>query len=212
MTVQSIAVKLLRPTQIAVGRKLVKSKRKGLRNVERQPQELVDYILANPIRAVAGPSKQLYVVDHHHLAHALLDEGFDTAPIIIIGDLSTLPMAEFWKQMESKGWLHPFDGKGRKRPVRDIPKKVKAMEDDPYRSLAGFVREGGGFQKSTTPYAEFIWADFYRKKIPAKALKKDFAKALISAKRMAHTPDAAGLPGYVAKADEVKQKKKTDNQ
>jgi hypothetical protein len=212
MTAQSILVKSLRPTQIAVGRRLIKVKRKGLRKVERQPQELVDFILANPIRAVAGPAQKTYVVDHHHLAHALLDEGFDTAPIIIIGDLSTLPMAEFWKQMEAKGWLHPFDGKGRKRPVRDIPKKVEDMEDDPYRSLAGFVREGGGFQKSTTPYAEFLWADFYRKKIPAKALKKDFAKALSAAKRMASTPEAAGLPGYLAKATEAKEKKKSDDQ
>ena len=42
MPLQSIAVKLLRPTQIAVGQRLVKLKRKGLRGFERQPQELVE--------------------------------------------------------------------------------------------------------------------------------------------------------------------------
>ena len=55
MSVQSVAVKLLRPTQIAVGKRLVKMKRKGLRERERRPQELVDFILANPIRVVIGP-------------------------------------------------------------------------------------------------------------------------------------------------------------
>ena len=61
MTVQSVAVKLLRPTHIAVGMKLVKHKRRGLRERERKPQELIDFILANPIRVVAGPDAQLYM-------------------------------------------------------------------------------------------------------------------------------------------------------
>ena len=165
MTVQSVAVKALRPTQIAVGMKLVKAKRKGLRARERKPHELVQFILENPIRVVAGPGKFLFVVDHHHLALALLDEGFDTAPVVVLDDLSTLAMPEFWKQMEAKGWVHPFDGKGRKRPLRNIPRKVRKLEDDPYRSLAGFVRESGGFLKTQTPYAEFLWANFYRKQI-----------------------------------------------
>ena len=200
MTIQSVVVKSLRPSQIAVGMKLVKAKRKGLRAQEGKPQELVNFILENPIRVIAGPAKQFFIVDHHHLAHALLDEGFKTAPMEILADLSTLPMVEFWKQMEAKGWLHAFDGKGRKKPVCAIPRKVKDLEDDPYRSLAGFVRLGGGFQKSQTPYAEFLWADYYRNKIPMKALKKDFTKALAQAKRLANSPDAAKLPGYMAHA------------
>ena len=48
MAVQSIAVKALRPTQIAVGKLMVKAKRAGLVERERKPQELVDFILANP--------------------------------------------------------------------------------------------------------------------------------------------------------------------
>lgn len=212
MTVQSIAVKAMRPTQMAVGRKLVKAKRKGLRERERKPQELVDFILENPIRVVLGPGNQIYVVDHHHLAHALLDEGFDTAPVVVIGDLANLAMPEFWKQMEGKGWLHPYDNKGRKRPIRDIPKKISKLEDDPYRSLAGMVRLEGGFQKTTTPYAEFTWADFYRKQIPEKLLKKDFEKALHWAKRLASTPEAAALPGYTPKSAAKADKKKTDDQ
>ncbi len=210
MTVQSVAVKALRPTQIAVGMKLVKAKRKGLRAREKKPHELVQFILLNPIRVVAGPAKCLFVVDHHHLALALLDEGFETAPVEVIGDLSTLTMPEFWKQMEAKAWVHPFDGKGRKKPVRNIPRKVRDLEDDPYRSLAGFVRLGGGFQKSQTPYAEFLWADYYRKLIPLKAMKKDFEKALRQAKHLATLPDAATLPGYAPQGVAKVAKSKDD--
>ena len=210
MTVQSIAVKALRPTQMAVGVKLVKAKRKGLRALEGKPQELVNFILANPLRVVAGPSKLFFIIDHHHLAHALLDEGFKTAPMVIMGDLSTLAMAEFWKQMATRGWVYPYDGKGRKRTVRSIPRKVKDLQDDPYRSLAGMVREGGGFLKSQTPYAEFLWADFYRTRIPMKVVKKDFGKALTQAKRMASLADAAKLPGYTAQPVAKVSKKKDD--
>lgn len=199
MTVQSVAVKLLRPTQIAVGKKLVKHKRKGLRERERKPQELVDFILANPIRAVAGPDAQLYVVDHHHLAHALLDEGFKTAPVVIIGDLSKFSMQEFWLEMEGKAWVHPFDGKGRKRPIEKIPYEVADMEDDPYRSLAGFVRLESGFNKTETPYMEFVWADYFRSKIEPKVLKKDYEAAIRWAMKLAASEDAKALPGYIGK-------------
>jgi len=210
MTTQSVLVKNLRPTQIAVGYKLVKAKRKGLRERERKPQELVDFIIANPIRVVAGPADQLYVVDHHHLAHALLNEGFKTAPVVVLADLSKLSAPEFWKQMEGKAWLHPFDSKGHEKPITAIPNKVTKMEDDPYRSLAGFVRLEGGFEKSQTPFAEFVWADYYRKKISLKELKKDFDGALKRAKKMASNKDAGALPGYIKKA-ETASKKAEDN-
>jgi hypothetical protein len=199
MTAQSVAVKLLRPTQIAVGMKLVKHKRKGLRERERKPQELVDFIIANPIRVVAGPEDQLYVIDHHHLAHALLDEGFKTAPVFVVGDLSKYSLPEFWREMEGKSWVHPFDGKGRQKPIDKIPYDVPDMQDDPYRSLAGFVRLEGGFTKTETPYMEFVWADYFRTKIEAKVLKNDFEGALRWAKKLAASPDAKALPGYVGK-------------
>jgi hypothetical protein len=198
MTVQSVEVKLLRPTQIAVGKRLVKTKRKGLRAREHRPSELVNFILENPIRVVAGPAKQLFVVDHHHLAHALLDEGFETAPVVFLGDLSKTPRGKFWAEMKEKGWVHPFDGKGRKRPISAIPRKIKDMEDDPYRSLAGFVRLRGGFIKSETPFAEFLWADFYRSRIALKLLKKNFTKGFVEALEFSSSPDAAHLPGYIS--------------
>lgn len=198
MTIQSIDLKNLKPTQIAVGMKLVKAKRRGLLTHERRPSELVEFILENPIRVVAGPAEQFYVVDHHHLAHALLDEGFETAPVVVLGDLSKTPESKFWSAMDAKGWVHAVDGKGEKRPISAIPRKIKAMEDDPYRSLAGFVRLKGGFQKTMSPFAEFLWADYYRPLIALKHLKKNFSKAVKVALKLASSPDASKLPGYIS--------------
>ncbi|MBG1233552.1 ParB-like protein [Aestuariivirga litoralis] len=198
MSHQSVSVKALRPTQIAVGMKLVKAKRRGLHARLREPQELVDFILDNPMRVVAGPKTKLYVIDHHHLAFALLEEGFKTAPVVLVADLSTLPVADFWAQMEAKGWLYPFDGDGRKQTAAAIPRDIEDMQDDPYRSLAGFVRQEGGFLKSPAPYAEFAWADYYRPLIARKLLKRDFDKAVRMARKLAGKPEAAHLPGFIA--------------
>lgn len=199
MTVQSVAVKDLRPAQIAVGQRLVKARRKGLRERIKEPQELVDFILEHPIRVAAGPKDQYYIVDHHHLALALLEEGFKTAPVVILGDLSKLTMTEFWKEMEAKGWVYPVDGKGQKQPIAAIPRSVEDMQDDPYRSIAGFVRRDGGFLKSQTPFAEFVWANYYRPLIPLKLVKNNFDKALKQAMKLSHVDEAASLPGFIKK-------------
>ena len=87
---------------------------------------------------------------------------------------------------------------------------MKDLEDDPYRSLAGFVREGGGFQKTLTPYAEFLWADFYRTRIALKLVKKNFARALQQAKRLATSADASALPGYASQGVAKVSKKNAD--
>ena len=67
--------------------------------------------------------------------------------ITVIADLSRLPKDHFWNMMDFHGWTHPYDSKGRRREYSDLPKTIKTMEDDPYRSLAGLLRTHGGFAK-----------------------------------------------------------------
>ena len=139
-----------------------------------------------------------YIIDHHHLGLALLKEGFKTSPVIVVADLSKLSLIDFWKEMEKRQWVHPVDGKGRLQEISDVPTKLTDMEDDPYRSLAGFVRQRGGFTKTETPYMEFTWADYFRPLISAKMLKANFDKAIQDAKDFAQNKSAAKLPGYIA--------------
>ena len=98
--------------------------------------------------------------------------------------------------MDFHGWTHPYDGRGRRRPFSDLPRTVKSMEDDPYRSLAGELRTIGGFAKDSTPFSEFLWADFLRPRIKLKAIKADFNAALARALALSKTPDADYLPGW----------------
>jgi hypothetical protein len=68
--------------------------------------------------------------------------------------------------------------------------------DDPFRSLAGELRRSGGFAKDTTPFSEFLWADFLRRRLKRKLLENDFAAALVRALRLAKSGDADFLPGW----------------
>jgi hypothetical protein len=78
----------------------------------------------------------------------------------------------------------------------EIPTSIARLIDDPYRSLAGNLRHVGGYAKDTTPFSEFLWADFLRSRIKRKAIEKDFAAALKKALNMAKSDDANYLPGW----------------
>jgi hypothetical protein len=73
---------------------------------------------------------------------------------------------------------------------------ISDLIDDPYRSLAGELRRAGGFAKDTTPYSEFLWADFLRSRIKRKSINKDFVAAAEKALALAKSSDANYLPGW----------------
>ena len=192
-----IAISQLRPTQISVGLLQVKHKRLRLKILEKRPSELVDFILEHPIRVVIGPKEKAYIIDHHHLALALMKERFENAPMDIEDDFSTLSTEAFWDKMQACQFVYPYDADGKKKTLAAIPKKVEQLTDDPYRSLAGFVREAGCFNKVQTPYAEFLWADYFRSRIKKTLLKKHFDEALKHAISLAHHESASHLPGFI---------------
>ncbi len=68
--------------------------------------------------------------------------------------------------------------------------------DDPFRSLAGELRRAGGFAKDTTPFSEFLWADFLRRRIKRKAVERNFDDALERALALAKSDAAGYLPGW----------------
>jgi hypothetical protein len=55
-----------------------------------------------------------------------------------------------------------------------IPDSLDKLVDDVYRSLAGYVRDADGFDKTAAAYTEFIWADFFRRNIAVETVKSDF--------------------------------------
>jgi hypothetical protein len=189
-----VAIKDLRPTQITVGFREVAEKRKQWRR--KGNTKGAEFLGEHMIPVLLGPKERHYVIDHHHLARALHDEGVKDILIAVVADLQAVNKDSFWVVLDCHGWCHPYDSEGRRRHFDDIPSSIAELVDDPYRSLAGEVRRAGGYAKDTTPFSEFIWADFLRRHIKRKDVEKDFDAALADALKLAKVKDADYLPGW----------------
>lgn len=194
--VERIAISDLRPTQSTVGYREVIAKRAGWDALTKAKRR--NFLDGHVVPTVVGPKERPYIVDHHHLARALADDGHATILIGRLANLSALDKDEFWIVMEHRRWVYPYDAEGRRQAFADIPKMVTALPDNPWRSLAGALRAAGGFAKEDQPFAEFLWADFLRRRIDPKILQDDFAAATAAALKLCHTKVAAHLPGWSA--------------
>jgi hypothetical protein len=196
----TVAVADLRPTQITVGMREVMAKRKRWRETGAKKDE--KFLRRHTMPVILGPKKRHYIIDHHHLARALHEDGVEQVVVTVVANLGKLETDAFWVVMDNRNWMHPFDAKGRRRDYKDIPKSVTAMVDDPFRSLAGELRRAGGFAKDTTPYSEFLWADFLRRRVKRSMVESDFAHAVEMALELAKSIEADYLPGWCGPAPE----------
>lgn len=195
-----VAIEDLRPTQLTVGRREVEIKRKAWR--DRTQKKEREFLGRHMIPVIRGLKDRYYVIDHHHLALSLHEEGVKEVQIVIYGDLSMVDEALFWPTMSARAWAHPFDDKGKRRDYKAIPKHVRDLVDDPFRSLAGELRRVGGFAKETTPFSEFQWADFLRRRVKKALVEKEFTRALEKALALAKSQDAIYLPGWCGPSPE----------
>ena len=184
----------LRPTQITIGMREVNAKRKAWR--AKGGDRGAEFLGRHMVPVILGPKSRPCIIDHHHLALALHDEGVETLLVTVLADLSRLKPDAFWIVLDNHNWMHPFDDKGRRRRYEEIPKSVRDLIHDPFRSLASELRLVGGFAKDTTPYSEFLWADFLRRRIKRKIVETDFRRALERARKLAKSEDANYLPGW----------------
>jgi len=193
-TVKPVAIADLRPTQMTVGIREVEEKRKRWRAESKMKGE--EFIGKHMIPVVLGPKDRHYVIDHHHLARALHDDGVKDVLVTVVKNLSKLEPDSFWFVLDNESWMHPYDDKGRLRPYKDIPTTMEKLRDDPFRSLAGELRRAGGFAKDTTPFSEFLWADFLRRRVKRKTVEAHFEQALEQALELAKNEEASYLPGW----------------
>ncbi|HLZ75818.1 ParB-like protein [Phenylobacterium sp.] len=189
-----VPIKSLHPTQITVGFREVAEKRREWR--ERSDKKGSEYLGRHMIPIVWGPKDRAYILDHHHLCRALLEDGVEEVLVDAILDLRTLSGREFWSYLDNRAWCHPYDETGARVGFKAIPAKVAALRDDPYRSLAGELRRAGGFAKDITPFSEFIWADYLRRRVKPKLVAGDFGSALTRALKLSKAQAANYLPGW----------------
>ncbi|HYL00354.1 MAG TPA: ParB-like protein [Steroidobacteraceae bacterium] len=189
-----VEIHRLRPTQVTVGLIEVRDKRAKLEALKKHERRA--FLADHPIPAVWGPDGKLYITDHHHLGRAAEEAGIDTGFFNVEEDFSSLPIAQFWPRMSAASWAHPIDQHGKPVSFALIPDRLLKLVDDPYRSLAGYVRDAGGYDKSPTAFCEFQWADFFRARVRIGPTRADFNDAVAVGLKLATSAAAAKLPGY----------------
>ena len=228
MQIYKLLVNDLSPTQFATGKTEVQYKSGRIKKKYAGKDKLHDYLLLRPVPVVKR-GKKFYLVDHHHLVRALYDAlndelGDDLFVYVkVMFDGSSLTETHFWKAMFEHHYVYLFyaDGGGPK-PPESLPKHIRDIGFDPYRSLAWLVRDRHGYMKNNTPFSEFKWANYFRTRIlfeqdilSGKSSFHDFAYEVSKdgkieltddgedivdeALFLATAPEAAGLPGYLGR-------------
>jgi len=221
-----LRVKDLSPTQFAVGKAEIKVRAGHMRKkLKKDPAKLHDYLRVRPIPIVVRGGK-FYLVDHHHLVRALYDAEYESRGdnicvfVKVLSNGSSLEEIYFWKTMHERNLVYLFDqAGGGPQPPQTLPKHIKDLAFDPYRSLAWIVREQHGYLKNNLPFSEFKWANFFRTRIlldqdilAGKHTFDDFAfdvdehgileltddgkEVIDEAMFLASSDEAHGLPGY----------------
>lgn len=191
---KTILIDDLRPTQLTLG--LEDVNKRANKMAELNAEGLNKLLIKKSIPYVVGPKNEIYIVDHHHLCRALWTIGHKKAVLgKELADWSGLEVKEFWQKMDKSGYCWAIDSEGHRRPYSAIPKHVRELTDNVWRSLARAVR-GHAFSNEDTPFQEFIWGDYFRTFMSQRLLEQDFDLAKRVATSVAHLPEAEDLPGY----------------
>ena len=203
----------LHPTQASVGMTEVRIRREKLKQeIESSSGDFLSHLAKqNRVEPVViGPGNVFYLTDGHHLARALYDLGQRMAFCKVLDNVSNLEPVAFWKYMKNNNEVYLKDYQGGVIGPSDLPISIGDLHDDPFRSLAGAVRESCGFRNDNKDspvgnYLEFKWADYLRAhwaqtSIQVSDIDAQFDRAIQAALMLATQNEAATLPGYSGKA------------
>jgi hypothetical protein len=182
------------PTQSVAGFDEVHRKEKKILKLD--DKERKKYFKKNVIPVVLGPNKKMYMIDHHHFLAAANLAGVKKVYYEVVGDLSdSKDINHFWNRMKEKQWVYLKQNGSPIRPDQ-LPTHISRLIDDPYRSFAAQVRDEGAFEKTKVPFAEFLWADYYRLLIPQSLIKNNRPLAVQIAINISSAKMASFLPGH----------------
>src|ERR1039458_9851215 len=117
----------LRPTQFSVGYAEVALKAAEWKKLSKKQRQHA--LESHVFPAVLGPGGEYYIVDHHHLGIALIEQGMKEVWVTQLDDMSWLEPATFWRTMEFRAWTHPYDQRGRRREFSDMPRQLTPLQN-----------------------------------------------------------------------------------
>jgi hypothetical protein len=196
----------LKPTQFSIGMEEIKYRTRKLEKLG--SKKLHRLIRKTKVPVIVSPWKELYVTDHHHYIFACSLAGVPKVRIHIIKDCSKSRTSyrAFWRQMarERHAYMQDQFGDGPRSPLY-LPNDIRGLADDPYRSLAWLVRKEGGYEDSDEPFAEYKWANlFRRRRLLESHGRHGLHRAVKQSLDLARSPAAKKLPGYIGVAGPVR--------
>ncbi len=196
-----VSAEVLHPTQFSLGFREVRHKQAKFDRMT--PTKAVVELKEKNVPVVIGPGGVFYMTDGHHTIRALLESQQAAKHVYgtVIANWRDLPVDEFWRRMVASNYANLQDAAGHQRPAVELPATLRAMASDVYRGLAWAVMKRDGFaERKDVYFQEFRWADFFRPRVRwDDANDAEFARAVEEAVRLAQSPEAAGLPGYVGR-------------
>lgn len=189
----------LHPTQLSVGYQQVYTKEKKIKKLNKSDRK--NFLKERAVPVVIGPENRMYLVDHHHLCRAVYNLDLDEVYVTILDNCEDMSIDNFWDYMVKKEYVWLYNNSGKFLSLNEfldlLPKHIKYLKDDPYRSIAGVVRKQGGYQKVMKPFTEFVWAEYFRQRLDLPNVYKEFPDDVVnSALKLAKLPEASHLPGY----------------
>ena len=195
-----IPILSLRPTQMTVGMREVKEKRKRWRE-QKSEKKRAELLGKHMIPVVLGPDEHYYVVDHHHLARALHDEGVKDILVTVIGDLTMVDREAFWGVMDTQAMGLSLRRQGRAAALQghaEIGSRPHGRSvPQPRRRIAPHRRLRQGHHA----VQRILWADFLRRKISRKSVEEISTRRSRRRWRCAKSKDAVYLPGWCGPVD-----------
>lgn len=196
------------PTQAAFGEVDAACAQRYLEDLAaRKDGSLRDELSDKLAPGILGPGGKVYITDHHHLSTALLRAFLPyqipmhhrTLFVCVTQDMSSLEEGKFWEIMKDNElvWLH--DERGNNITVADLPISVKSLKDDPFRTLALYIRQSYGIVKcggkatnkifpqckggavQARPFIEFRWANEFRKLFYSTGIYRESDQAQVMA-------------------------------
>lgn len=60
-----------------------------------------------------------------------------------------------------------------------LPKTIRDLKNDPYRSLASILKKKGVYKKNQAPFSEFVWVNYFRKHLILDEKKDTIPQSII---------------------------------
>lgn len=193
----------IRPSQAAVGLFSIKDKA-GKIEKEWAQNELDEFLEEEANPAVISPEGKLHIIDGHHFHYALATANIPNerkrSYIDVIADFRSRSKKEFREYMIENKYVYLKSSTFKDICFDELPKSFTALEDNPYRSLSWIAKERDCFDKTKTPFAEFLWGQFFKDKgikLSSSLNAQELGEAVEKAMKLCSSPEASKLPGYV---------------